>query len=495
MIMEKYEYNGEIDEKYLIKERLKEGGTSNVYLVIDKKTNEEYVAKTIKDDKKYKNCFQKEIEILEELKEYKNPYIINIINSGKGDIIFKNESEITKEEKKEYIIFEYALYDDLYDFIIFFKDNQGTELGELYAKIILQKILGGVKFCHEHNICHRDLKLKNILLDKDFTPKICDFGFACKNRPDLTDMLGTGAYVPPEIGVDKKSYDGFKVDIFCLGEILISLTTGKPGFNMPVPNDEFFSNIAANLSKVYWKKFCKQIPGLTLSEEFKDLYVKMLKYKPSQRPTIQEVLQHPWFKEINEMDKEQLENIEKKLKEKFLEVADEIKNKTQKIEEVKKTNYDTPTAYRSGDDDNIFPSYIKPKVLLIPINMKYSIKIIGSLNPTKFMNSLYNLLNKEFENDDVIIKPHKQKLKLDLILNEEEEENEEITKEIIEELKKLGIEEKNNDDENYNELIIRIKLYKISDGYLLKFIQKKGLREKFYAKFVAISDLVKKLIS
>ena len=54
MLMEKYEYNGEIDEKYLIKERLKEGGTSNVYLVIDKKTNEEYVAKTIKDDKKYK---------------------------------------------------------------------------------------------------------------------------------------------------------------------------------------------------------------------------------------------------------------------------------------------------------------------------------------------------------------------------------------------------------------------------------------------------------
>ena len=80
--------------------------------------------------------------------------------------------------------------------------------------------------------------------------------------------------------------------------------------------------------------------------------------------------------------------------------------------------------------------------------MKYSIKIIGSLNPTKFMNSLYHLLNKEFENEDIIIKPHKQKLKFYLILNEEEEENEEITEENIEELKKLGIEKKNNDDEN-----------------------------------------------
>ena len=187
----------------------------------------------------------------------------------------------------------------------------------------------------------------------------------------------------------------------------------------------------------YWTQFCAQIPGLTLSEEFKDLYVKMLKFYASQRPTIHEVLQHPWFKEINEMDKEQLENIEKKLREKFLEVADEIKNNNQKTEEVKKINYADTATYRSGGDDNIFPPYIKPKVLLIPINMKYSIKIIGSLNPTKFMNSLYHLLNKEFENEDIIIKPHKQKLKFDLILNEEveEEENEEITEEIIKEIK------------------------------------------------------------
>ena len=71
----------------------------------------------------------------------------------------------------------------------------------------------GIKVFHEHDICHRDLKLENILLDKDFCPKICDFGFACINSPDLTRVLGTNCYLPPEMN-ENKPYDGKKVDIF-----------------------------------------------------------------------------------------------------------------------------------------------------------------------------------------------------------------------------------------------------------------------------------------
>ena len=488
--MEMNDLEEEIDSKYLIKKKLCSSGTAKAYIVIEKETNEEYVAKILK--KELKGFYYNEINILKELKKYNNPYIINIIDSGEGYVKFKNK----EPEKREYLILEYALYGDLEDFIISYLKNEGTALGELYTKIIFKKILEGVKFCHEHNICHRDLKLKNILLDKNFTPKICDFGFACENSPNLKDKLGTPAFLPPEI-VSKNiiNYDGFKADIFCLGEILILLTTGKPGFQEQNYNDKLFYNLMLNHTNLYWKIFCGQIPGVILSEEFKELYVKMLKYMPNQRPNIDEVLQHRWFKEINEMDKEQLEILEKKLREKFLEVADKIIKDSEKIYEVKKTNSDESSSYRSGDEDNFFEPYIKPKILHTPMIMKNCIKIIGSLNPANFMNSFCDLLKEEFENEDCMIEPHKQKLQFNVTLNEEvEEEKEEITEEVREELKKLGIEEIDNNDESYNELIIQVKLYKILDGYLLRFIQKKGLRQNFLGKFEAISDLVKKLI-
>ena len=68
--------------------------------------------------------------------------------------------------------------------IIFIK---GSGFGELYSKVIFSKIVEGVKCIHDHNICNRDLKLENILLNADFCPKICDFGFARINIPDFKD--------------------------------------------------------------------------------------------------------------------------------------------------------------------------------------------------------------------------------------------------------------------------------------------------------------------
>ena len=55
-------------------------------------------------------------------------------------------------------------------------------LGEKYGKVIFRKILEGVQACHNANICHRDLKMQNILFDEQFNPKICDFGFAAFNN-------------------------------------------------------------------------------------------------------------------------------------------------------------------------------------------------------------------------------------------------------------------------------------------------------------------------
>ena len=61
-----------------------------------------------------------------------------------------------------YFIVDYAEKGDLH---LYLKNSNGG-FGEKYAKILFKKILEGIQFCHEKNICHFDIKVANILLDE-----------------------------------------------------------------------------------------------------------------------------------------------------------------------------------------------------------------------------------------------------------------------------------------------------------------------------------------
>ena len=77
---------------------------------------------------------------------------------------------------------------------------------------------------------HRDIKLDNILLDKDNNLKLCDFGISLKIDKNnyYTDRCGTPAYIAPEI--IKSKYKGFKSDYWSLGVTLYILLTASPPF-------------------------------------------------------------------------------------------------------------------------------------------------------------------------------------------------------------------------------------------------------------------------
>ena len=150
-----------IDNKYIIKEKKGAGATAIVFLVEEPNTNEIYASKVLK---KPSDLFNKEIEILNVLKNDNNPYITNIIDSGTGPIIRANKPTKTSQ----YIVLEYAPKGEMFNYIFFAKSG----LGEKYGKVIFTKILKGVQDCHNANICHRDLKMQNILFDEQFNPKI-----------------------------------------------------------------------------------------------------------------------------------------------------------------------------------------------------------------------------------------------------------------------------------------------------------------------------------
>ena len=88
-----------IDKKYDIIEKKGSGASSIVFLVKDSTTKKIYAAKVLKKQDK---IFNNEVKILNELKEINSPYILNLINSGTGNIARKGN--VFKE--KQYIILE-----------------------------------------------------------------------------------------------------------------------------------------------------------------------------------------------------------------------------------------------------------------------------------------------------------------------------------------------------------------------------------------------------
>jgi eukaryotic-like serine/threonine-protein kinase len=103
------------------------------------------------------------------------------------------------------------------------------------AADVVEKLSLATQFIHERDIIHRDLKPANILLTKDGTPKLADFGLAKRLDRDqgLTQtqaVLGTASYMAPEQAAGSTHTLGPAVDVYALGAILYELLTGRPPF-------------------------------------------------------------------------------------------------------------------------------------------------------------------------------------------------------------------------------------------------------------------------
>ena len=473
-----------LDNKYIIKMNKGKGVTSEVFLVQEEETNKLYAAKIL-----LHHCpfFDNEIEILNTLKNANIPYIINIITSGDGEI-----KKDKKSIKKQYIILDYAQKGDLSKYILLCEKG----FKEKNAKLIFSKILRGVKAMHENGICHRDLKTQNILLDEKYTPKICDFGFATYISDKLKDCLGTKRYAAPEI-FKNKYYDGVKIDIFSLGVILFDIVTGLVGFREAKYNDPFYKYIKEKNYNQFWSKLT-QIKNV--SEEFKNLYVKMVAFLPKDRPSIDEILNGDWLKEIKdlEQDEQKLNELELDMYKDFLEREEIIMKSIQKKMETEGNNNNEGNNRSSGDDETeYFTDDLIPKKLKPGKNMENYIEIKGCLNPVKFMNALANKIINKNENYQIEKSDKKLMFKINVEqLNDEEndKENEEEEKEEKEENNAQNEDEENNEIEESN-LVIQIDLFMSNDSsYLLRFLKKSGELEDYYKNikkiYASIDDII-----
>jgi len=209
-----------------------------------------------------------EIEIMKKVNHKNIIRLVDVINNQDDNII--------------YIITEFCDKGTLQDILI------DQDLNESKIQTYIRQIAEGLRYLQSFNVVHRDLKLSNILLTKDNTIKIADFGFAkeTNNNEELMKTLcGTPGFMAPEI-LFRYKY-GSKSDLWSLGMILYHLIYKSHPYD-PVSNMIELTHKIRNVKITY--PYRRDVSDSCLS-----LMKALLIVNPVRRITWDDFYRHPWI--------------------------------------------------------------------------------------------------------------------------------------------------------------------------------------------------------
>lgn len=237
------------------------------------------------------------------LKEIQAMQLIGNYNHNiRGSIIALQDDEYL------YSIMEYLKDGDLYSAVM--KEISLNErLKERTARRYFRQILLGLHHLQQKGVCHRDLRLENIMVHSKKI-QIIDFGLAIRvpyentiSSSSATDVssgtlrmrisgqgqCGDLNYICPEV-LERKDFDGFAMDLWSAGVILYIMVIGRKPFHWAHSSDEQFMTIAVdgelreNLK--YW--------NIHLSDNAIDLLQHMLWKDENKRLSLAQIMRHPW---------------------------------------------------------------------------------------------------------------------------------------------------------------------------------------------------------
>lgn len=187
--------------------------------------------------------------------------------------------------------------------IVHDSENGGgpSPMTEAMARVYFKQLVSGLKHCHERGVAHRDLSLENIICkNAEEMCKIIDFGMCIRVPQDEMGrylrvrpqgIVGKKNYTAPEIISNSLPFNPMHADIWSMGVILFILLTSYPPMEAAAPLDPRFLMICRGQIRTLLDNW-----GFSsLSSEVQDLLFLILRHNPQDRPTLNDIENHPWM--------------------------------------------------------------------------------------------------------------------------------------------------------------------------------------------------------
>jgi serine/threonine protein kinase len=280
---------------YIVKDQLGKGGFAICYraeqVISNKPTGKLVALKIVKSRMEPQKLAQKFVTELQLHSKIRHPNIVGFDRA----FTFGQST---------YVVLEVCDNGSLADAL---KKRKSFTMPEI--RRFLVQSCGAVKYLHNRNIVHRDLKTGNIFLDREMNVKVGDFGLAACLIGDgalglrRTTMCGTPNYLAPEILERSGKGHNEKVDLWAIGIIAYTLAVGKPPFHATT-KEEIYKKLqkrdyewpayssASTSSKHY---HTSNNPDRIISHHLQDL-VSSLLVDEDNRPSPDEIACHAFFR-------------------------------------------------------------------------------------------------------------------------------------------------------------------------------------------------------
>jgi len=200
--------------RYKLSKKIGQGGMGVVYLAEDTVLNRIVAYKvlppSVRDNPKVLENFLQEARVAAAIN---HPNIVTVYDTG-------------SEGVEPYIVMEFVDGISLKEML---EKNPSMPIKELVA--IAVQLCQGLEYAHNKNVIHRDIKPANVMINKENTVKIMDFGLAkilSDSEMEGTSVKGTPLYMSPE-QIQGKRVD-HRTDIYSLGCTLYRMAAGRPPF-------------------------------------------------------------------------------------------------------------------------------------------------------------------------------------------------------------------------------------------------------------------------